>query len=141
MLLLHTCAHYIPLSCFFFRSWSCSKIHRVLQDCPVHYKLDARLYSDSSLIDQMANKSLEIMSSINGKGETRWNYVAGLLLNSPGLYGHNYIRAKNIFTKISENLSISREHVAIIVWMEKCIFLEQLIQMEKIDKHFLHRHF
>lgn len=89
MLLLHTCAHNIPL---------CSKIHWVVQDCPVYYKLDTRLYSDSLLIDQTANKSLEVMPSINGKRETKWNYVAGILLNSPGLYGHNSMKAKNVIS-------------------------------------------
>lgn len=35
--------------------------------------------------DQMANKSLEVMSSTTGKRETKWNYLAGVLSNSPSL--------------------------------------------------------
>jgi len=42
-------------------SWSYSEIHRILQDCPIYYKLDARLYSNSIFIGQMANKSLEVI--------------------------------------------------------------------------------
>lgn len=89
----------------------------------------------------MANKSLEVMSSINGKRETKWNYVVGILLNSPGLYGHNYVRAKKVISFLQKSVKVSPLVKNIHCLNGRVYFLEQLIQREKIRQVFLHRCF